>query len=183
MATFYFHFFSCLSHFLFGLFPLNCGHADFSVKHSASARLFTNISRLWTRPEQPGKMVYFMRMMLKKSPVIVLENKIVNHPTTLMMSHVWTQVVNFDHLYLSWTWQNHFCWLFKIGWLLKARRWGLMTSHLESCKGHTGEQMKLLQVLMQRMKDAPDDVYIPCRGATNLRDTEVCWGLSSNQTE
>lgn len=33
--------------------------------------------------------------------------------------------------------------------------------------------MKQLQVVMQRMKDAPDDVNVLFGGDTNLRDTEV----------
>lgn len=48
-----------------------------------------------------------------------------------------------------------------------------MTSHLESCKGYAKERMKQLQVVMQRMKDAPDDVNVLFGGDTNLRDTEV----------
>lgn len=48
-----------------------------------------------------------------------------------------------------------------------------MTSHLESCKGHAQERMKQLHTVMQRMKDAPDDVGVLFGGDTNLRDTEV----------
>ena len=48
-----------------------------------------------------------------------------------------------------------------------------MTSHLESCKSHAEERMKQLQVVMQRLKDAPDDVTVVFGGDTNLRDTEV----------
>lgn len=49
----------------------------------------------------------------------------------------------------------------------------LMTSHLESCKGHAEERMKQLRVVMQRMRDAAEDVTVLFGGDTNLRDTEV----------
>lgn len=48
-----------------------------------------------------------------------------------------------------------------------------MTSHLESCKGHAEERMKQLRLVMQRMRDAPEDVTVLFGGDTNLRDTEV----------
>lgn len=49
----------------------------------------------------------------------------------------------------------------------------LMTSHLESCKGHAEERMKQLRVVMQRMRDAGEDVTVLFGGDTNLRDAEV----------
>lgn len=49
----------------------------------------------------------------------------------------------------------------------------LMTSHLESCKGHAEERMNQLRVVMQRMREAPDNVTVLFGGDTNLRDTEV----------
>lgn len=49
----------------------------------------------------------------------------------------------------------------------------LMTSHLESCKGHAEERMKQLRVVMQRMRDAAEDVTVLFGGDTNLRDAEV----------
>lgn len=55
----------------------------------------------------------------------------------------------------------------------KGQKLLLMTSHLESCKGHAGERMKQLRVVMQRMREAPDDVTVLFGGDTNLRDTEV----------
>lgn len=48
-----------------------------------------------------------------------------------------------------------------------------MTSHFESCKGHAEERMKQLRVVMQRMREASDDVTVLFGGDTNLRDTEV----------
>lgn len=48
-----------------------------------------------------------------------------------------------------------------------------MTSHLESCKGHAEERMKQLHVVMDRMKEAPDDLTVLFGGDTNLRDAEV----------
>lgn len=48
-----------------------------------------------------------------------------------------------------------------------------MTSHLESCKAHAEERMKQLRVVMQRMKEAPDDVTVLFGGDTNLRDPEA----------
>lgn len=55
----------------------------------------------------------------------------------------------------------------------KGQKLTLMTSHLESCRGHAGERMKQLQVVMQRMREAPNDVTVLFGGDTNLRDTEV----------
>lgn len=55
----------------------------------------------------------------------------------------------------------------------KGQKFCLMTSHLESCKGHAEERMKQLRVVMQRMREAPDDVTVLFGGDTNLRDTEV----------
>lgn len=55
----------------------------------------------------------------------------------------------------------------------KSQKLCLMTSHLESCKGHAEERMKQLQVVMRRMREAPDDVTVLFGGDTNLRDSEV----------
>ncbi|XP_013861293.1 tyrosyl-DNA phosphodiesterase 2 isoform X2 [Austrofundulus limnaeus] len=99
---------------------------------------------------EAGEDGYFTGMMLKKSRVKFLESEIVNYPTTQMMRNLLVAQVTF-----------------------KGHKLCLMTSHLESCKGHAGERMKQLQVLMQRMKKAPDDINILFGGDTNLRDTEV----------
>lgn len=55
----------------------------------------------------------------------------------------------------------------------KGQKLCLMTSHLESCKGQAQERMKQLRVVMQRMKEAPDDVTVLFGGDTNLRDPEA----------
>lgn len=55
----------------------------------------------------------------------------------------------------------------------KGQKLFLMTSHLESCKGYAQERMKQLQVVMQWMRDVPDDVTVLFGGDTNLRDPEV----------
>ncbi|XP_024863334.1 tyrosyl-DNA phosphodiesterase 2 isoform X2 [Kryptolebias marmoratus] len=99
---------------------------------------------------EAGEEGYFTGMMLKKSRVKFLESEIVNYPSTQMMRNLLVAQVAF-----------------------KGQKLCLMTSHLESCKGHAEERMKQLRVVMQRMKDAPDDVSVLFGGDTNLRDTEV----------
>uniref|UniRef100_A0A8C6S2I3 Tyrosyl-DNA phosphodiesterase 2b n=1 Tax=Neogobius melanostomus TaxID=47308 RepID=A0A8C6S2I3_9GOBI len=74
---------------------------------------------------------YFTGMMLKRSRVKLLEENIVPFPTTKMMRNLLVAQVTF-----------------------KDHKLCLMTSHLESCKGHAEERMKQLR-------------------DTNLRDTEV----------
>jgi len=49
----------------------------------------------------------------------------------------------------------------------------LMTSHLESCKNHSEERMKQLRVILQKIKEAPEDSTVIFAGDTNLRDAEV----------
>uniref|UniRef100_A0A8C9X645 Tyrosyl-DNA phosphodiesterase 2 n=1 Tax=Sander lucioperca TaxID=283035 RepID=A0A8C9X645_SANLU len=97
-----------------------------------------------------GEDGYFTGMMLKKSRVKFVESEIVTYPTTQMMRNLLVAQVTF-----------------------KGQKLCLMTSHLESCKGQAVERMKQLRVVMQRMKDAPDDVTVLFGGDTNLRDTEV----------
>ncbi|KAM9384539.1 tyrosyl-DNA phosphodiesterase 2 isoform 2-T2 [Pholidichthys leucotaenia] len=97
-----------------------------------------------------GEDGYFTGMMLKKSRVKFLESQIVTYPTTQMMRNLLIAQVNF-----------------------KGQKLWLMTSHLESCKGHADERMKQLRMVMQRMKEAPDDVTVLFGGDTNLRDAEV----------
>ncbi|XP_035800713.1 tyrosyl-DNA phosphodiesterase 2 isoform X2 [Amphiprion ocellaris] len=94
-----------------------------------------------------GEDSYFTGMMLKKSRVKFVESETVSYPTTQMMRNL---LVTF-----------------------KDQKLCLMTSHLESCKGHAEERMKQLRVVMQRMKEAPDDVTVLFGGDTNLRDSEV----------
>ncbi|XP_038160019.1 tyrosyl-DNA phosphodiesterase 2 [Cyprinodon tularosa] len=97
-----------------------------------------------------GEDGYFTGMMLKKSRVKFLESEIVVYPSTHMMRNLLVAQVTF-----------------------KGQKLCLMTSHLESCKGHAQERMKQLRMAMERMKAAPDDVTVLFGGDTNLRDTEV----------
>ncbi|TNM92947.1 hypothetical protein fugu_018349 [Takifugu bimaculatus] len=93
---------------------------------------------------------YFTGMMLKKTRVKLLESEIVTYPTTQMMRNLLVAQVDF-----------------------RGQKLCLMTSHLESCKGHAEERMKQLRVAMQRMRDAAEDVTVLFGGDTNLRDPEV----------
>lgn len=105
-----------------------------------------------------GEDGYFTGMMLKRSRVKLLETNTVPFPTTQMLRNLLVAQVTF---------KNH--------------KLCLMTSHLESCKGHAEERMKQLRVVMQRMTDASDDVTVLFGGDTNLRDPEVAKvGLPSN---
>ncbi|KAK7899070.1 hypothetical protein WMY93_019923 [Mugilogobius chulae] len=75
-----------------------------------------------------GEEGYFTGMMLKKSRVKLLENNIVAYPTTQMLRNLLVAQVTF-----------------------KEHKLCLMTSHLESCKGHAEERMKQLRLVMQRV--------------------------------
>ncbi|XP_062266375.1 tyrosyl-DNA phosphodiesterase 2 [Platichthys flesus] len=97
-----------------------------------------------------GEEGYFTGMMLKRSRVKLVESETVTYPTTQMMRNLFLAQVDF-----------------------KGQKLCLMTSHFESCKAHSAERMKQLQVVMQRMREAPDDVTVLFGGDTNLRDTEV----------
>ncbi|XP_056154633.1 tyrosyl-DNA phosphodiesterase 2 [Lampris incognitus] len=97
-----------------------------------------------------GEDGYFTGMMLKKSRVKLQGSEIVPYPTTQMMRNLLIAHVTF-----------------------KGHELCLMTSHFESCKGHAAERMKQLSLVMQRMRDAPDNLTVLFGGDTNLRDTEV----------
>lgn len=97
-----------------------------------------------------GEDGYFTGMMLKKSRVKFIESEIIAYPTTQMMRNLLVAQVTF-----------------------KGQKLCLMTSHLESCKGHAAERMTQLGAVMQKMKEAPDDITVLFGGDTNLRDTEV----------
>lgn len=99
---------------------------------------------------EAGEEGYFTGMMLKRSRVKFLESEVVAYPTTQMMRNLLVAQVEF-----------------------KGHKLCLMTSHLESCKGHAEERMKQLRVVMRRMTEAPDDVTVLFGGDTNLRDPEV----------
>ncbi|XP_028256513.1 tyrosyl-DNA phosphodiesterase 2 isoform X2 [Parambassis ranga] len=105
-----------------------------------------------------GEEAYFTGMMLKKSRVKFVESEIVTYPSTRMMRNLLVAQVNF-----------------------RGQKLCLMTSHLESCKANAEERMKQLRVVMQRMREAPEDVTVLFGGDTNLRDTEVAkMGLPPN---
>ncbi|XP_049607066.1 tyrosyl-DNA phosphodiesterase 2 isoform X1 [Syngnathus scovelli] len=97
-----------------------------------------------------GEGGYFTGMMLKKTSVKLLESQIVPYPTTRMGRNLLMAQVT----------------------LRGAKVW-LMTSHLESCKEHSGERMKQLREVTRQMQEAPDDVSVLFAGDTNLRDAEV----------
>ncbi|XP_068584630.1 tyrosyl-DNA phosphodiesterase 2 [Cebidichthys violaceus] len=97
-----------------------------------------------------GEDNYFTGMMLKKTRVKFLESEIVSYPTTQMMRNLLVAQVTF-----------------------KGQKLCLLTSHLESCKGQAEERMKQLRMVLQRMREAPEDVTVLFGGDTNLRDTEV----------
>ncbi|ROK35773.1 Tyrosyl-DNA phosphodiesterase 2 [Anabarilius grahami] len=93
---------------------------------------------------------YFTAIMLKKSRVKLLESEIICYPTTQMLRNLLVAQVTFS-----------------------SQKLYLMTSHLESCKNQSEERMKQLRVILQKMKEAPEDATVIFAGDTNLRDTEV----------
>lgn len=58
----------------------------------------------------------------------------------------------------------------------------LMTSHLESTRGHAKERMNQLKMVLEKMQEAPGSATVIFAGDTNLRDQEVtkCGGLPNN---
>eukprot|EP00064_Thunnus_orientalis_P023561 superscaffoldBa00009028_g23808 len=99
---------------------------------------------------EAGKEHYFTGMMLKKSRIKLLDSEIVSYPTTQMLRNLLVAQV-----------------------LFKGQKLYLMTSHFESCKDNAAERMRQLRLVMQRMREAPDDVIVLFGGDTNLRDSEV----------
>lgn len=55
----------------------------------------------------------------------------------------------------------------------------LMTSHLESTRGHTKERMNQLKMVLKKMQEAPESASVVFAGDTNLRDQEVSDNISS----
>lgn len=49
----------------------------------------------------------------------------------------------------------------------------LMTSHLESTRGHAKERMNQLKMVLKKMQEAPESASVIFAGDTNLRDPEV----------
>ncbi|KAK1804945.1 hypothetical protein P4O66_019312 [Electrophorus voltai] len=105
---------------------------------------------------------YFIGILLKKSRVKLHKHEIISYPTTQMMRNLLCAQVTFfgQELYL-------------------------MTSHLESCKDQAAERMKQLKVVLQNIKEVPDNTTVIFGGDTNLRDPEVAkvGGLPSGVTD
>ncbi|XP_034982307.2 tyrosyl-DNA phosphodiesterase 2 [Zootoca vivipara] len=102
---------------------------------------------------------YFTAIMLKKSRVRVLKEEITPFPTTSMMRNLLAV-----HATIS---GNDLC---------------LMTSHLESTKGHNEERLSQLKRVLAKMTEAPESTTVIFGGDTNLRDKEVAklGGLPDN---
>ncbi len=66
-----------------------------------------------------------------------------------------------------------FLLLYQIKVTFLGQKLYLMTSHLESCKNQSEERMKQLRVVLQKLKEAPEDTTVIFAGDTNLRDSEV----------
>lgn len=66
--------------------------------------------------------------------------------------------------------------------LFRGQTLYLMTSHFESCKARAAERMRQLTLVMRKMTRAPDDVTVLFGGDTNLRDAEVLYVLSIQET-
>ncbi|XP_027804064.2 tyrosyl-DNA phosphodiesterase 2 isoform X2 [Marmota flaviventris] len=102
---------------------------------------------------------YFTAIMLKKSRVKLKSQEIIPFPSTKMMRNLLCV-----HVSLS---ENDLY---------------LMTSHLESTRGHAKERMSQLQMVLKKMQEAPESATVIFAGDTNLRDQEVtkCGGLPDN---
>ncbi|XP_023555741.1 tyrosyl-DNA phosphodiesterase 2 isoform X2 [Octodon degus] len=102
---------------------------------------------------------YFTAIMLKKSRVKLKSQEIIPFPSTKMMRNLLCV-----HVSLS---GHELC---------------LMTSHLESTRGHAKERMNQLKLVLKKMQEVPESATVIFAGDTNLRDQEVtkCGGLPSN---
>ncbi|TFJ98741.1 DDB1- and CUL4-associated factor 11 [Platysternon megacephalum] len=102
---------------------------------------------------------YFSAIMLKKSRVKFLRQEIIPFPTTSMMRNLLVVHVNISG--------NELC---------------LMTSHLESTKGHAKERLNQLRQVLKTMQEASESTTVIFGGDTNLRDHEVTQvgGLPNN---
>lgn len=102
---------------------------------------------------------YFTAIMLKKSRVKFKSQEIILFPNTKMMRNLLCV-----HASVS---GNELC---------------LMTSHLESTRGHAKERMNQLKMVLKKMQEAPESASVIFAGDTNLRDQEVtkCGGLPNN---
>ncbi|XP_072365824.1 tyrosyl-DNA phosphodiesterase 2 isoform X2 [Scyliorhinus torazame] len=93
---------------------------------------------------------YYTAIMLKKSRVKLLKQEITPYPTSSMKRNLLTVQVNIAG--------NELC---------------LMTSHLESTKAHSQERMKQLEIVLKKIKEAPESATVIFGGDTNLRDQEL----------
>ncbi|XP_040105861.1 tyrosyl-DNA phosphodiesterase 2 isoform X2 [Oryx dammah] len=102
---------------------------------------------------------YFTAIMLKKSRVKFKSQEIIPFPNTQMMRNLLCVHVSVSG--------NELC---------------LMTSHLESTRGHAKERMNQLKMVLEKMQEAPGSATVIFAGDTNLRDQEVtkCGGLPNN---
>ena len=55
----------------------------------------------------------------------------------------------------------------------------LMTSHLESTRGHAEERMNQLKMVLKKIQEAPESATVIFAGDTNLRDQEVSDDVTS----
>ncbi|MBZ3883232.1 Tyrosyl-DNA phosphodiesterase 2 [Sciurus carolinensis] len=102
---------------------------------------------------------YFTAIMLKKSRVKLKSQEIVPFPSTKMMRNLLCVHVS-----------------------LSGNDLYLMTSHLESTRGHAKERISQLKMVLKKMQEAPESATVIFAGDTNLRDQEVtkCGGLPDN---
>lgn len=102
---------------------------------------------------------YFTAIMLKKSRVKLKSQEIIPFPNTQMMRNLLCV-----HASVS---GNELC---------------LMTSHLESTRGHAKERANQFKMVLKKMQEAPESATVIFAGDTNLRDYEVtkCGGLPGN---
>ncbi|XP_042320960.1 tyrosyl-DNA phosphodiesterase 2 [Sceloporus undulatus] len=102
---------------------------------------------------------YFTAIMLKKSRVSIIKHEIIPFPTTSMMRNLLAV-----HATVS---GNELC---------------LMTSHLESTKGHSEERLNQLKLVLAKMMEVPESTAVIFGGDTNLRDKELAkiGGLPDN---
>ncbi|KAG8442315.1 hypothetical protein GDO86_011203 [Hymenochirus boettgeri] len=102
---------------------------------------------------------YFTAMMLKKSRVKLIAQRIVPYPSTAMLRNLLVADVSISG--------NNVC---------------LMTSHLESTKSHSKERLNQMDVVIKTILDAPPSSTVIFGGDTNLRDQEVTsrGGLPNN---
>ncbi|KAL2791379.1 tyrosyl-DNA phosphodiesterase 2 [Daubentonia madagascariensis] len=102
---------------------------------------------------------YFTAIMLKKLRVKLKSQEVIPFPSTKMMRNLLCVHVSVSG--------NELC---------------LMTSHLESTRGHAKERMNQLKIVLKKMQEAPESATVIFAGDTNLRDQEVtkCGGLPNN---